>query len=122
MLALAGREQGDHGRKKDPMGPWTLAERGGNTFERLSVLFCFLVFFRFRLQPSPFRPCVSAVVETLRRRGWGQRRRDWMRLQHWSGHWLMNAIGVYEMANQNEWQCKTLHCQERRDVETWNTS
>ena len=45
MLALAGREQGDHGRKRDPMGPWTLAERGGNTFERLSVLFsCFLSF------------------------------------------------------------------------------
>ena len=108
MRALAGREQGDHGRKEDPMGPWTLAERGGNTFERLSVLFfCFLSF------SSP-----ALTVSAL----WGQRRRDWMRLQHWSGHWLMNAIGAHEMANQNEWQCKTWHCQERRDVETWNTS
>ena len=118
MRALARREQGDHGRKEDPMGPWTLAKGGGNTFERLSVLFSF----RFRLRPSLFLPCVSVVVVTLRRRGWGQRRRDWMRLQHWSGHWLMNAIGVHEMANQNEWQCTTWHCQERRDVETWNTS
>ena len=42
MRALARCEQGDHGRIKDLMGPWTLAEFGECTFEQLSILCLFL--------------------------------------------------------------------------------
>ena len=42
MRAPARCEQGDHGRRKDPMGPWTLAEFGECTFEQQSILLLFL--------------------------------------------------------------------------------
>ena len=53
MRASARCEQGDHGRIKDLMGPWTLAAHGGCTFESLSILFSFS--FSFALVSSPHR-------------------------------------------------------------------
>ena len=42
MRASARCERGDHGRIKDLMGPWTLAEFGECTFEQQSILCLFL--------------------------------------------------------------------------------
>ena len=47
MRTPARCEQGDHGRRKDPMGPWTLAEFGECTFEQLSILLLFLFSYAF---------------------------------------------------------------------------
>ena len=47
MRTLARCEQGDHGRIKGLMGPWTLAEFGECTFEQLSILLLFLFSYAF---------------------------------------------------------------------------
>ena len=69
MRAPARCEQGDHGRRKDPMGPWTLAEHGECTFEKLSISLSFLFSFAFVSSPYRFgfetwlreRPCCGEV-------------------------------------------------------------
>ena len=80
------------------MGPWTLAERGKSTFGDCPSCFSF----RYLFLSSVFLPCASVVAVTLRRRGRGQQRWNWILSKHWSGHRLMNATGVHEVANQNE--------------------
>ena len=54
MRTPARCEQGDHGRRKNPMGPWTLDAHGGCTFERLSISFSFSFSFAFVSSPHRF--------------------------------------------------------------------
>ena len=55
LRVLARCERGDHGRTKDLVGPWTLAEFGECTFEQQSILRLFLFLFSYAVDSRSHR-------------------------------------------------------------------